>query len=282
MRLAISNIAWRPQERTAVYGLMSEFGAKGLEIAPAQAFPDEADAFRPSAAAVDTLRGELDRAGLILVSMQSLLFGVSDAKLFGTPVERGRLEERLTRAVELAGRLGIANVVMGSPANRVVPDGLPAPEAERIAIEVFRRIGDVCLDVGTRLALEPNAASYGTNFLTTMEETIGFARRVAHPGIGVNFDIGNLHMNGDFADGGTLFAAAGTLASHVHVSEPALAPAPADAETFEHLARDILRTGYGGWFSIEMRATSDDNVGAVAAALARTASALAAAGSTRG
>jgi sugar phosphate isomerase/epimerase len=274
MRLAISNIAWRPAERLAVYRRMAECGAGGLEIAPAQAFPDEPDAFLPSQAAVARFRGELEIAGIRLVSMQSLLAGVAGARLFGTPAERETFKQGLSRAVALAGRLGIPNLVMGSPGNRVIPEGLARADAELIAVELFRRVGDICLRASTRLAIEPNAAAYGTNFLNTMPEAISFVRRVGHPGITLNFDIGALHMNGDFTNGGRLFAEAAAVASHVHVSEPGLAEAPADTEGFAGLAREIIATGYTGWFSLEMRAVGERNIGVVEAALARTATAL--------
>ena len=38
MRLAISNIAWKPSERESVYAILADQGVHGLEIAPAQAF----------------------------------------------------------------------------------------------------------------------------------------------------------------------------------------------------------------------------------------------------
>lgn len=277
MRLAISNIAWRPAERFDIYRQLVDSGANGLEIAPGQAFPNEPDAFEPGKDAVLQFRDEMDVAGLTLVSMQSLLFGLANAKLFGTPVERETFELGLARAIRLAGQLEIPNLVMGSPGNRAIPDGLERETAELSAIDMFRRLGDLCLPLRTKLALEPNAAAYGTNFLNTVAETAAFARRVAHPAVTVNFDLGALHMNDEFARGGALFAQACDLMSHVHVSEAGLALAPADGHAFQLLAADLLKAGYKGWFSIEMRATSENNVPAVSAALKRTGAALLAA-----
>ncbi len=267
MRLAISNIAWKPHERIAVYEFLCDEGVTGLEIAPAQVFPDDPDALEPGAAAAAAFLEEIGRYGLQLVSMQSLLWGVKDARLFGAAAERARFEAALARAVAFAGRFRIPNLVLGSPANRAIPDGMDRAEAEEIAQAVFCRAGDLCLAAKTKLALEPNAAAYGTNFLTTMGETIAFAARAAHPAVTVNFDIGALHMNGEFAEGAAWFAKAAPHVSHVHVSEPQLAPAPQDAAAFGSLARAILGQGYGGWFSIEMRAAGGDNLANVKAAL---------------
>jgi sugar phosphate isomerase/epimerase len=142
---------------------------------------------------------------------------------------------------------------------------------------VFRRLGDLCLAARTKLALEPAAPSYRTNALNTTAETIAFARRVAHPCVSVNFDIGTLQMVGEVADGSTLFKDASGLVSHIHVSEPNLAQAPADIHALEKLARSIIHAGYCGWFSVEMRQVGEDNVAAVGASLIRTAAALSAA-----
>jgi sugar phosphate isomerase/epimerase len=167
--------------------------------------------------------------------------------------------------------------VMGSPAQRAIPDSMDRAEAEQLAVDVFRRIGDLCLEAKAKLALEPNAVAYGTNFLNTIGETLTFVQRVGHPAVSVNFDIGSLLMNGDMDAGGEYFAEAGPLVSHVHISEPNLAPAPQDVGRFETLARAILAHDYGGWFSIEMRAVGDHNLAGVRAAIAACTRALAAA-----
>jgi sugar phosphate isomerase/epimerase len=274
MKLGISNIAWKPEELDGALALMAEAGARGLEIAPGLAFAGEADPFKPSAAAVAALRSRLVAHDLELISMQSLLFGVLNAKLFGAPEERARFEAGLLRAVGLAETLGIANLVMGSPANRVIPPTVERARAEAEGAETFRRLGDAAAAAGTKLALEPNPATYGTNFMTTLREAFEFAALVDHPAVTVNFDLGALHMNGEFDQAPALFDLAAAKVSHVHVSEPNLAPAPADEAGFATAAAAILKRGYEGWFSIEMRATEQGRLDAVGRALEAAAHGL--------
>ena len=273
--LAISNIAWRPQEWEAVCAILTDKGVHGLEIAPGLAFANESDPMAPSGRALCDFKRQIERRSLHLVSMQSLLFGLTDARLFGSEPQRRSFEAGLARAVDLAGRLGIANLVMGSPANRAIPPSMSRAVAESLAVDVFRRIGDLCLKIRAKLALEPNPAAYGTNFLNHIGETLAFVEKVGHPGVSVNFDIGALKMNGDVDAGGEWFARARRLVCHVHVSEPNLAPAPQDEDAFEALARAILAHGYAGWFSIEMRTVGDNNLAAVQQALTACSRALA-------
>jgi sugar phosphate isomerase/epimerase len=273
-RLAVSNIAWRPDEDADALALLADLGVRGLEIAPGIAFGNEADPFGPSAAAVSDLRNRLDRHGLELVSMQSLLFGVSGAALFEGDEALSRLVEGLERAILLARRLGIPNLVYGSPATRRIPHGLRLDRAEAIATGTFRRLGDLCVAAGTRLALEPNPKAYGADYLTTTSEAGRAVRQIDHPGVTLNFDLGALAMNGERAQAGTLFGEFRDVVSHVHVSEPDLGPAPSDQEAFGEAASAILRDGYAGWFSIEMRGSETANLERVRTSVERATRAL--------
>ena len=151
-----------------------------------------------------------------------------------------------------------------------------------MAVDVFRRIGDLCLQAKAKLALEPNAAAYGTNFLNTIGETLAFVQRVRHPAVSVNFDIGSLHMNGEMARGWRVVCQ-GRAARFARPCERAQSrPGAAGRGSFEALAREILAHGYGGWFSIEMRAVGDDNLAGVRDAVAACSRALAAAAQRKG
>ena len=259
-RLAISNIAWRSDERLAVYSLLAEHDVTGLEIAPGLTFPGTDDPFSPSTAEVRRFRAECEGNGLSPVSMQSLLFGSQGASLFGSPAERAAFETGIERAIALGARLETPNLVLGSPTNRVIPPNMVRGDAEAIACEVLGRLGQSAQAAGVTLALEPNPVDYGTNFLNTMAETLAFANRVDHPAITVNFDLGALHINGEFPLAASLFRQGLRRISHVHISEPHLAPAPASAAGVMALASVAMGIGYPGWFSIEMRPYGEDNV----------------------
>lgn len=282
MIFAISNIAWPFPQRLAAYGALREAGFTGLEIAPGLLFGEVAAHGLPSEEVLEARLSEISAYGLGLVSMQSLLFGVEGAALFGSSAEVTRLEDGLRRAVRLAGRLGIGNLVFGSPRQRIIPEGMsPAAVAQRVA-EVFGPLGDLAMDHGTLIALEPNPAPYGTNFMTTFEETLAVVDRLDHPGISVNFDTGALHMTGAYDRVEEAVAAGRHRISHVHVSCPFLEPAPASAEEALVLLRALAGVGYQRAVSIEMKAVAGDEVPAVAAAARRLREAIGRAGVANG
>lgn len=253
MKLAISNIAWTPDERCDVYDAMVETGVAGLEIAPSLFFHAAEDPFLPSEDVARTALAEIAARGLTIVSMQSLLFGVSKAGLFDGPEARANLLRGMERAIALAGRFGIPNLVFGSPGQRRVPEGLPMDQALDQAAGVFRRLADAAHKVGTKIAIEANPAAYGTNFVNTLDEAVDFARRVDHPAVVVILDIGAMHMNDDFHTISARIPALLPWLNHVHVSEPNLAVAPRDVGELSPVLEALHKVAYNKSVSIEMR-----------------------------
>lgn len=276
MKLAVSNIAWRPEDASSAYALLENRGVRGLEIAPGLLFPEEHDPFAPSPQAVLTKLQQTADAGLQLVSMQSLLFGVSDALLFGDAGQRSRFEAGLVRAIELAARLGIGKLVVGSPMNRTIPLGMERDQALEIAVDAFARLAEVAQKNACRLAMEANPPPYGTNFLNTFEDVTDFATRVNHPALGVNLDIGALYMTGEFEKVSALVEENAALLVHVHISEPNLAPLSTDPYRLRRCLTALAGIGWTDWVSIEMRATPEPTLSGIDSAIRISMEAIAA------
>lgn len=256
-KLSMSNIAWAPEERLEAYAILAEAGFTGLEIAPGLFFHAAEDPFLPDTASARRARAEAADAGLAVVSMQSLLFGVTGAALFEGVEARAAFETGMRRAIALAERFGIPNLVFGSPLQRRVPDGMAMETALAQAAEVFRRLGDAAAAAGTRIGIEANPAAYGTNFCTTLDEALAFVDLVDHPAIVPHLDLGAMHMNGDVVSVPARLPDLAPRLSHVHVSEPHLAPAPADPAALVPVLQGLRAAGYAKAVSIEMKRASD-------------------------
>lgn len=257
MNFAMSNIAWSPEERLEAYAILAAAGFTGLEIAPGLFFHAAADPFAPDAVTAREALAEIADAGLCLVSMQSLLFGVTGAGLFDGPEARAAFEAGMARAIALAGRFGIPHLVFGSPQQRRIPEGMAIERALDEAVAVFRRLGDAAAAAGTRIGIEANPAAYGTNFCNTMGEALALVGLTDHPAIVAHLDIGAMHMNGEFDRLPALLADLAPQLGHVHVSEPHLGPAPAAAAPLVPVLSALRASGYARAVSIEMKRPSE-------------------------
>jgi sugar phosphate isomerase/epimerase len=140
-------------------------------------------------------------------------------------------------------------VVFGSPKNRL-RGALPSDEANELAADFFREIGDHAAARGVTLCIEANPRDYGCDFVTTTDEAVALCRLVGHPGIRVNGDLGGMTMSGE--DPRSSVVAAGELLAHFHASEPNLAELGAGAD-HARAALALAAIGYRRWVSIEMR-----------------------------
>ncbi len=248
MTPAMSNIAWAPHEHADALALLSRWGVSGLEVAPGLLFASADDPFDPPMEDVRLVRETVAAAGLRLVSMQSLLYGSVGTSLFGTPHERAAFVRQMTRSIVLAERLGIPNLVFGSPKQRRIPPEFTPDQAEEIALEVFARLADRAAAAGTVIAFEHCPEAYDTNFLNTFEEAHAFVVKAAHPALAVNLDVGALRLSGENFPTDRI-----ERINHVHISEPWLAPAPASTAGVEPILRALKAADYRKSVSIEMK-----------------------------
>lgn len=254
---SISNIAWASEERHDAYAAMGQAEVTGLEIAPGLFFWEADDAFLPDAASARRALAEIEAEGLRLVSMQSLLFGVEGAALFGSEDALLRFETGMIRAIDLAGQFGIPNLVFGSPKQRQRPSDLLTQDAVEKAADVFRRLGDRAAAADTVITMESNPVDYGTNFLNTLDDVLAFVTHTAHPKIKVILDLGAMHMNAQFEGLASRLPDFADSVHHLHISEPHLQPAPQDPMQLAPVLRALKEAGFAGATSIEMKRPED-------------------------
>ena len=247
IRLSISNIAWDKADDEAVYAEMQAHGFAGLELAPTRVFPqDPYDQLSSAALFGGYLK---NKWGFAVPSIQSIWYG-QQGSIFNAG-EAERLLDYTAGAYQFAHALNCPSLVFGCPKNRMRPLGADETEAEAF----FRQAGSLAARYGVRLAIEANAPVY-TNYLTRTADAFALVRRLGSPGLAVNLDLSTVLANGERLRD---FIADLDLVSHVHISEPGLAPVRRRPEHAE-LAAMLKAVGYRGFVSIEMGRTSLDNV----------------------
>lgn len=245
-KLAASNIGWQAQDDEAVYAALQTLGFAGLEIAPTR-FVGERPYCKAGAAARKAAQLK-ERFGLCIPSMQSIWFGRTE-NIFDA---RGAalLAEYTRRAVDFSAAVGCPSLVFGNPRQRRIPEDTCAEDA----LGFFAGISAYARQHGAVIALEANPPVYNTNFCNASAGAFAYARRV--PGLRVNYDLGTMLTNGESLD--ILFKNL-DIVSHIHLSEPQLAPIAPRAE-HRMLADGLRRAGYAGFVSIEMKTQPLDTV----------------------
>lgn len=240
MKLAVSQIAFAPEEEQQAFGLLHGLGFAGLEIAPTRvagpqpySSPDKAAAF-----ALELQTG----FGLAVCSMQSIWYGQT-GNMFGA--QRQHLLQYTKAAIKFARAAACPNLVFGSPKNRVLPQG----QTEADALPFFAELAAFAHQNGCVLALEATPPVYGTNFMNTTAQALAMVKQVNHPGCKLNLDFGTVVINEE-----DLACLQGQVQHihHVHISEPQLAMVQPRAG-HKALAALLKQEGYAGYVSIEMK-----------------------------
>lgn len=250
MRLAISNIAWDVSEDEVIADVLRSSGIDAIDIAPGKYFPDPCKA---SSDEITRVRQWWAGRGFEITGMQALLFGTTGLNLFGSQESQAAMLEHLRAVCAIAGRLGALRLVFGSPKNRD-RFGLSDEGAMAIAIDFFRRLGDIAHAEGVVVCLEPNPVRYGANFMVTSEETARVVEAVRHPAILMQFDTGAVTLNNESPAG--VLRRCAHLIGHIHASEPDLVPL-GDGGTSHVQMHEALKWSLPSHIvSIEMAATT--------------------------
>lgn len=246
-KLAISNIAWHKTDDEAVYTAMQQTGFTGLEVAPTRIFPAEPYENLTSAA---LFGGYLkNRWGFEVPSLQSIWYGQT-GNIFDAAQSEALLDYT-AGAFQFAHSLNCPSLVFGCPKNRMLPLGAADAQAESF----FMQAGNLAARYGVRLAIEANPPMY-TNYLNGTAEAFALVKRLDNPGLAVNLDLSTMLAQGERLQS---FVDDLKYVSHVHISEPGLAPIQKRPEHKE-LALLLGAVGYQGYVSVEMATTDLETI----------------------
>ncbi len=246
LNLGVSNLAWAPEQTAEALELLARLGVAGVEAAPTRIAPwDQLDA-----AAVAAYRRRVEGAGLRVCSLQAVLFGRPDVQLLADGAAFLALAEHMRRVADVAQGLGAGVAVLGAPRNRT-RGAQPMAEAEALAAERLRALGDIAGPAGLTIGLEPVPAQYGADFMlraADVRRVVGLCR---HPAVRTHLDCACVMLAGDDIEAEV--AATGAGLAHYHVAEPGLGAFDVPVCAHGAAAAALAAVGYSGWAVIEMR-----------------------------
>lgn len=248
MKLAISNIAWPSEADSEVLATLQAHRVSAVEIAPTRIWPN----WQVQQAEAIALREDLLAQGLSCSSLQAIVYGQPDLKLFGTVAEKKALVNHLKFVVDIAVALGAGPLVFGAPKNRDKGDR-DQQTAFKEAVDIFSEVGDYYAQRGACLCIEPNPPAYSCNFITNSQSGVELVRAVNSPGFRLHLDAAGMYLAEE--DIPQSIRAAADVLEHFHISEPNLGDFANPQVPHRQVAQALQDIGWNKWVSIEMRAT---------------------------
>jgi sugar phosphate isomerase/epimerase len=247
MKLSLSNIAWNDTDEPKVFKLLQDNKVSGIEIAPTRIWPAWQGANSHHASQIKLAYKKL---GFDIPALQAILFDKPNLQLFGDPENQYELLTHIEKVASYAKSFGAKSLVFGSPKNRD-RGTLSKAQAFSKGVDFFRRAGEVCMQHGVQLCLEPNPTIYSCNFMTQWQEILDMVNEVSLDGLAVHLDTACISLEGD-----NIIEAIETCEgkiSHFHITEPNLGDF--SKPTLDHavIGKALKKSHYTGWLSVEMR-----------------------------
>ena len=209
--LGISSLAWNPSEDQDIAGFLQSRGVSYIDLVPTKYFAwDDPDAAQKAG----QIKKYWSDFGINIRGLQSLLFGAGPLNIL-KPEDWSSLTTHFHRVFSIASALGANRLVFGSPSNRI-KGAMNSLEAESLAVKFFTNLADQARDQSCHVLLEPNPKEYGCDFVTTTPEAIALVRRVSHPNLRVQLDLGTCFYNNEKAD--ELLQDSASIIGYVHLA----------------------------------------------------------------
>ncbi|QDT64293.1 sugar phosphate isomerase/epimerase family protein [Calycomorphotria hydatis] len=237
------DLSWKEQcERIA------GFGYGGVEIAPFTLASDVRDL---SADERKELKSIADDTGLEIIGLHWLLAKTTGFHLTTSDAEtRKKTADYFIALTELCADLGGGLMVLGSPQQRNLEEGMSMEQALDNATEVLSQVMPVCEQHDVKLCLEPLAPNE-TNFLITCADAVGLMERVGSTHLRLHQDVKAM-MGGEKNDLPSLIHRFQKETFHFHANDINLqGPGMGDVD-FHPIFQALKETGYDGWVSVEV------------------------------
>lgn len=223
-------------------------GYTGIELAPFTLAPSISDV---AAETLTAMKEEAVSHGLEVIGLHWLL-----AKTEGLHLTTADAEVRKATAdyfAELARAchlLGGDLMVLGSPFQRNLEDGVSTEQAMDNATDVFRQCKPTLEELGVRICMEP-LTTKETNFVNTCAEAVELISRLDSPSFVLHQDVKAM-LGAETESIPALIDQYKDVTGHFHVNDTNLL-GPGMGETdYRPILKALRDSGYSGWVSVEV------------------------------
>ena len=247
MKIAICNETYRDWSFEAAFQNASENGYDGIEIAP---FTLHKNAFDITDQQIEETVQLADQHQLEIIGLHWLLAFTEGLHLTSRDdAVRKATAEYLRRLAVVCHALGGSVMVLGSPAQRNLGDGMSVEEGNQLAVDCLSQVVDLLEDLNVTLALEPLGPEEG-NFIQTAAWGRQLIHRIGSPKVGLHLDVKAMSTESEsFED--IIIASANELV-HFHVNDPNRRGPGMGEVDFQPILKALKSIRYCGWLSVEV------------------------------
>jgi sugar phosphate isomerase/epimerase len=197
-----------------------------------------------------TARRQAEDAGLEVIGLHWLLAFTEGYYLTSPDADvRTKTADYLKELARLCRDLGGDILVLGSPAQRNLLEGVSHTQAMEYAADVLRQAASVFADCGVKLAVEPLGPQEG-DFLLTAESGIELVNMVDSPQVRLHLDV--KAMSSEPAPIDEIIRRSAEYVIHFHAND-ANKRGPGMGEIdFVPILKALRDIDYQGWVSVEV------------------------------
>lgn len=247
MKLAICNELFEGWTTRDVFAYAANAGYDGVELAP---FTLAESAFDIDGARREAIRREAEDIGVAIVGLHWLFVSPKGLSLNGPDAAlRTRTRDHLMELTRLCADLGGELMVIGSPQQRNVVEGVTREQAFEYARATFRECSELAGEMDVMLCLEP-LTRQSTNFITNPSEAAGLIEAVNHPNFQMIVDVysssrENLDIPGEIRKHAS-------RVRHIHANDDnGYAPGSGGVD-YAPIVAALREIDYGGYLSVEV------------------------------
>lgn len=226
----------------------AELGYTGLELAPFTLAPRITDV---TAEQRRSLRATAERHGVQIIGLHWLLAKTDGFHLTtANSAVRRATSQYLIELGHACADLGGDLMVLGSPMQRNLEEGVSLDQAFENAADVLRGCASALSDCGVRICLEPLTPKE-TNFLNTCADAMRLIDMVGSKSFVLHQDVKAM-LGGESEPIETIIERFAPYVGHFHVNDVNLLGPGMGPTDYAPIFRALQQINYSGWVSVEV------------------------------
>lgn len=247
MRFAICNEIFQGWKMEDTFAFARQAGYEGVEIAP---FTIKNNVNDISPAERSAIRAAAAKAGIAITGIHWVLVQTEGLHLTHPDREvRRRTSRYFSSLVDFCADLGGKSVVVGSPKQRSLQEGVAAAEAREWAIGVFREPAMQAERRDVTICFEPLSPAE-TNFINTAAEAIELTDQLHTPHFKIILDV--KAMCSEAKPIPQIIRESWPRFAYFHANDRNLKGPGFGEVDFAPIAAALKEVGYKGWVSVEV------------------------------